>query len=679
MSSSERISVTEMLERYKKVRRERRKYVVKQFFKIKRGSFGFTILVTLTILSILSPWIVPHPHDFKHAPLSYPEWARIFDPTSIGGDVQVVRTYFSQDSDVQTSPTSIPSIPTGVVYPHFVNPNGYLWPSLSHKLYIDKSTGAKTPDGAAVLEITDDTSKSLGILPPENYSYVTAGLCLNIHWEYRGPPYMIYAWFARKYEFYVPPIYKLSSNISEGGSISDNIYLYLSSSKIFTIKAQASSPVTLNVTITSDIEPARSYSGQNVEVNVKAKEYIAFSVLNTGPGEAVVNVEITWAVEELAEVFSIADAGLYIITSLWDPVKGKVINGTELREYIREKYGVVIPEVEIDAHEGLIQYRQKPIEKTWVNESYDIGRETEPTMLMNKKDYYMHFFQRGNITIVKFILKFRYASEDALKLRNMMKEPLVLRLLLDDIKLQAQDRYYGVFGVDDRGRDILSMIISGLKISLFVGFTAAFANIFIGVSLGLVAGYKGGRTDEVIMRICDFFMSIPTFPLLLVLAFIFNNIGIDVLWTIIIVLSILGWAGMSRTIRSQVLALRTSIYVEAAKASGASSFYVIRKHILPGVWPLVLMYIMVGVVGNILAEAGLTFLGVLVPKWDSLGRMIQEASGISPATGGGGGLAMERFHWLFFPGLVLMLIAYAFYAISDAYDELINPKRRRRF
>ena len=677
MSESSKLSTKEVIERYKKVRKERRRYAIKSFFKIKRGAFGLIVLVALTVLSVLSPWLAPKPHKFRHAPLSRPEWFRIFDPNALGGDFYITKRTFAQESDIRTSPTDISNIPDGVIYPYFNIPNVFQWPSLTYRMYIDNTKGAKTPDGAAVLEIIDDTQYRLESIP-ENYT--VAGFCFNIHWNYSAVPYRIYLWFARKYELQIPPIYKSSYTIPAGSSINDYIFLNLSKARTFTVKIETSYDVLLNVTVTTDVQTVKYADKGSFEITVEAAKDIALNISNTGTDMIPVNISIEWQPTSLFEVLDVENIGLYLMSTLWDPKKGRTMTGSEVAEYSLKKFAISVPDI-IVRREGLVQYGQKPIEKSWINESYDISEEAEPTQLISKGEHYKVFFQKGNISVFRFIIKFRYASKDILKLRNMMKEPLIVRLLFDDLQLQVQDKYYGLIGTDDKGRDLAYMIVNGLKISLFVGFIATFANIFIGVSLGLVAGYKGGRVDEVIMRICDFFMSIPGFPLLLVLAFIFNNLRLDALVAIIIVLSILGWAGMARTIRSQVLALRASVYVEAAKASGASSFYIIRKHILPGVWPLVLLYIMTGVVSNILSEAGLTFLGVLVPTWDSIGKIIQEASGISPATGGGGGggLSMDRFHWLFFPGLILMLIAYSFYAISDAYDELINPKRRRKY
>lgn len=670
MSTKEKseLSVEEIIKRYKQVKRERQRYAIKQFFKLKRGAFGFSLLVIFVVLSLVSPYIAPNPHTFKHAPLSQPSWFKYFNPNALGRDILIANKDFSTSDDISTYLGNLSGIPDGVIYPYT---NFLGWSTLSYSLYIDSNEGSKSAGGAAVLEISDDTSYNLTGVP---LRYAVAGLSFNIHWNYSAPPYRLYLWFARKMVYDVPPIYTESIELESGRTYNTTINLDLSTQYSFNVTFSLESSAKLSVNVTSDRESKSKTITSNDYIIINAKKELTLNISNTGTNTARFTIKIDVLADRLLEL---KDNGMYLMVTLLNNETGYPMSGQQLSSYLSENFGLSVYYGDI-ANEGLIQYKQMAIEPSWINESYDKPTE-EPTTAIAKEPLYKPLFQKSNLVIFRLIIKFRYFSEDIIKLRNMMSEPIKIKIILDDLQIQAQDRYYGLMGTDDKGWDIAQMIISGLKISLFVGFVAAFVNITIGVALGLVSGYMGGKVDEIIMRICDFFMSIPGFPLLLVLAFVFTTMRVDVLIAVIIVLSIFGWAGMARTIRSQVLALKANVYVEAARASGATSWYIIRKHILPGVWSLVLMYIMVGVVGNILSEAGLSFLGVLVPWWDSLGKMIQEASGITAATAGGGGLSMDRFHWLFFPGLVLMLISYSFYAISDAYDELINPKRRKRF
>ncbi|MHA1617296.1 MAG: ABC transporter permease [Candidatus Njordarchaeales archaeon] len=304
-----------------------------------------------------------------------------------------------------------------------------------------------------------------------------------------------------------------------------------------------------------------------------------------------------------------------------------------------------------------------PILTTW----------NERTPLL-RPDVLVALFKPGFTLVFKIVIKFQVLDE-AYRLARAG-----VRYYLDDIFLKAYSHYYGIMGTDGYGRDLFAMIFDGLKISLLVGIIATLGSIFIGGSVGIVSGYFGGKIDEILMRIVDFLMVMPGLPLLIVLAYVFTSMGVSAFWAIIFVLTIFGWAGMARVIRSQVLSIKSAIYVEAAKAVGASDLWVMRKHILTSVWPLMMMYLMTGVVGNILSEAGLTFLGVLTPKWNSIGKILNEASvgsirepagGVSP--GAFGGIA---WWWVFFPGLILMLLGMAFYMIAEALTRIYSPRLR---
>jgi len=287
------------------------------------------------------------------------------------------------------------------------------------------------------------------------------------------------------------------------------------------------------------------------------------------------------------------------------------------------------------------------------------------------------FFQKGNTIILKIAVKFTITDA---KYRT---QKVAVRYYIDDIFVKSYSYYYGLMGTDNNGRDLFAMIMDGIKISLLVGILATLGSIFIGGAVGIISGYFGGKIDEILMRIVDFLMVMPGLPLLIVLAFVFKSMGVPTFWTIIFVLTIFGWAGMARVIRSQVLSVKSAIYVEAAKAVGASDLWIMRKHIFSSVIPLIMMYLMTGVVGAILAEAGLTFLGVLTPDWNSIGKILNEASVGSIQTGGGGGGEVNpgafggiAWWWVFFPGLILMLVGVAFYMISEALVRIYSPRLR---
>jgi ABC-type dipeptide/oligopeptide/nickel transport system permease subunit len=174
------------------------------------------------------------------------------------------------------------------------------------------------------------------------------------------------------------------------------------------------------------------------------------------------------------------------------------------------------------------------------------------------------------------------------------------------LKMVAYGQYFGILGTTNWGADAWSQLVYGSRISIIIGILATALSTAVGVIVGMVAGYFGGKVDEVLMRIVDFLLVIPGLPLMMVLA-AFLGASIQ---NIIIVIAILGWTGTSRLIRSQVLAEKNKAYVESARAIGASDTYIMFRHILPNVTPILFANITLGVVGAILSEAGLSFLGL---------------------------------------------------------------------
>jgi len=302
-----------------------------------------------------------------------------------------------------------------------------------------------------------------------------------------------------------------------------------------------------------------------------------------------------------------------------------------------------------------------------------IRRGTQPDDAYVRSDLAPYFFAQPQQVDLSFVVVLRARTQD------MRTGGIKVRVLLDNIYVKADSRYYGLMGTDYMGRDIAAMIFQGLLVSMTIGFIATLISVAIGVSVGIISGYVGGKVDELLMRFVDFLMAIPGLPLLMVFAKIFSEIGFSVKMSIVIVLSIFGWAGTARVIRSQVLAAKAAIYVEAAKAAGATSTWIMRKHILPVTLPLITMYVMTSIVSNILSEASLSFLGILTPDWPSLGLILQEASNIQLAGSGGGtggaGGVLGAWWWVVFPGLILMLIGLGSYLVVDALNKVFNPKR----
>jgi peptide/nickel transport system permease protein len=236
-----------------------------------------------------------------------------------------------------------------------------------------------------------------------------------------------------------------------------------------------------------------------------------------------------------------------------------------------------------------------------------------------------------------------------------------------NVKMVAFGEYFGILGTTNWGADAWAQLIYGSRISLIIGILATGISTAVGVIVGMVAGYFGGKVDEVLMRVVDFLLVIPGLPLMMVLA-AFLGASIS---NIIIVIAILGWTGTSRLIRSQVLAEKNKAYVESARAIGASDTYIMFRHILPNVTPILFANITLGVVGAILSEAGLSFLGLTDPEDPSWGRMLADART-------GGAFTTGAWWVVLFPGLMITLLSLSFTFVGHTLDQVLNPRLRER-
>jgi peptide/nickel transport system permease protein len=219
-------------------------------------------------------------------------------------------------------------------------------------------------------------------------------------------------------------------------------------------------------------------------------------------------------------------------------------------------------------------------------------------------------------------------------------------------------------GTDELGRDILSRLIYGSRISMLVGSCVVAASLALGLIIGSIAGYYGGGIDRFVnVVLMNAFLSFP--GILLAIAFVaFRGPGI---FNLVLALSLGGWVGYARLIRGQVLAAREREYVEAARALGASDLRIIARHILPNIIQPVIVQAAIGMAGAILAEATMSFLGLGVPPpTASWGAMLND----------GRSHLFDAPHLVLFPALVVMLAVLSFNFIGDALRDYLDPRSR---
>lgn len=230
-------------------------------------------------------------------------------------------------------------------------------------------------------------------------------------------------------------------------------------------------------------------------------------------------------------------------------------------------------------------------------------------------------------------------------------------------RLQPPSKQH-LLGLDDLGRDVLSRIVWGARVSLRVGFSVVLVASLIGIALGAVSGYFGGWTDTIIMRITDILLAFPGILLAIAMVAVLG----PSLNNVILALATIGWVGYARLVRGQVLKVREMEYVTAAKALGAKSPRVILRHVLPNVINPVIVMATLGLAGAILSEAALSFLGLGVqPPTPSWGAML---------TSGRRYLGLAN-HLAIFPGAAIMAAVMGFNFLGDGLIDAMDPKYRK--
>lgn len=235
------------------------------------------------------------------------------------------------------------------------------------------------------------------------------------------------------------------------------------------------------------------------------------------------------------------------------------------------------------------------------------------------------------------------------------------RVTIDTIYARPDAAHW--LGTDDAGQDVLTNLIYGARVSLIVGFFASFISLVIGGTIGIIAGFYGGRVENTLMRITDIILVIPDLPLMIILVAVLGRS----LSIIIVVIGILGWTTTSRVVRSQTLSVKERKFVDRARAIGAGNLYIIRRHIFPLVFPLMVVNAVLVVSAAILNESTLAFLGLGDPTRLSWGQMLNFAFSRG---------AMSAGAWwaLVPPGLAIVWVVLGLTLLGNGLERVFNPR-----
>jgi peptide/nickel transport system permease protein len=327
---------------------------------------------------------------------------------------------------------------------------------------------------------------------------------------------------------------------------------------------------------------------------------------------------------------------------------------------------------------GLREIKRYPLSTTLllffenktINQPYKIYKDQITNFNPFLTTWYSSNYGKETLQVIFAKIPANYTYEILIQFNGNATEIGNPTLYLKDIKLIIYGNAFGLFGTDWFGRDIFTQLIVGTRISFIIGLVSAVLSVAIGLIYGLVSAYIGGITDEVMMRFNDMLLVLPTLPLLLVLVFVLGQSMLN----IILVLGLLGWMGFARTVRSAVLSLKERPFIEAAKAAGAGRWYIMGRHIIPNIMPLVYVSLATSVPGAIVSEAALSWLGLGPTDVMSWGRILSEfeRSG-AIATG-----ALTKWYWVIPPGICICLLSLSFILIGYGLDEILNPKLRER-
>lgn len=228
-------------------------------------------------------------------------------------------------------------------------------------------------------------------------------------------------------------------------------------------------------------------------------------------------------------------------------------------------------------------------------------------------------------------------------------------------------------GTNESGQDVLTRLMYGGRISLMVGFVVVIVEMLLGVTMGGIAGYYGGKVDMVIMRLVEMFVSIPFIPLMLIISSLLISLKVspqDKIYYTMFIMGIIYWAGVARMVRGQILSLREMEYMQAAEATGIRTSRKIFRHLVPNVMPVIIVMATMDLGGVILMESTMSFLGIGVGMpYASWGNMVQSVND---------NVIMRNFMNIWVPpGLCILLVVLAFNFVGDGLRDAFDPKMKR--
>lgn len=237
---------------------------------------------------------------------------------------------------------------------------------------------------------------------------------------------------------------------------------------------------------------------------------------------------------------------------------------------------------------------------------------------------------------------------------------------IPESQLIVGGKAFGVMGTDELRRDLAVGLLWGTPLALFIGIVVAIASVVMGLLYGVYAGYKGKKTDEVLMRFNDVIYALPALPFLIILSVTISNS----IFLMIGFLTIFGWVGVAKVSRSMALQIKTRGYIDAAEMMGQKKSKIILRHILPQLLPYAFASIAISVPAAITTEAGLSFLGLGDPSFPTWGQILHDANVYGAASRG-------LWWWIMPPGVMIAITGLAFVFIGNALDVIVNPKLRR--